>query len=114
MLQEVGILHTLVFFIALDFCFRLILEPCYAMLMAWDGFVASLKGYFPSEFRLKTCIYGSLQNAPATFGHAISWIGAIVWLLVYSTFGRPYLSRPNSNSRVLRLYENLFESRIYP
>ena len=37
---------------------------------------------------------------------------AIVWLLVYSNFGRPYLSRPNSDSLVLGLYEKIFESRI--
>ena len=82
------------------------------MLMAWDGFVAGLKGYFRSEFGLKICIYGSFQNASATLGHAIVWIGAIVWLLVYSNIGQPYLSRSNSNSRVLGLYEKLFEYRI--
>ena len=27
------------------------------MLMAWDGFVAGLKGYFQSKFGLKNCIY---------------------------------------------------------
>ena len=59
------------------------------MLMVWDGFVVSLKGCFRSEFGLKNRIYGSCQNAPATLGHAIVWIGAIVWLLVYSNFGQP-------------------------
>ena len=82
------------------------------MLMAWDGFVAGLKGCFWIEFGLKNCIYGSCQNAPATLGHSIAWIGAIVWLLVYSNFGRPYLSRLNSDSLVLGLYENIYESRI--
>ena len=84
------------------------------MLMAWDGFVAILKGYFQSKFGLKNCIYGGFQNAHATLGHAIAWIGVIVWPLVYSNFGRSYLSGPNFDSRVLRLYEKLFESRIYP
>ena len=31
-----------------------------------------------------------------------------------SNFGRPLLSRSNSDSGVLRLYEKLFESRIHP
>ena len=84
------------------------------MLMAWDELVAGLNGCFQSEFGLKNCIYGSFQKAPATLGHTIAWIGAIVWLLVYSNFKRPYLSRSNSDSRVLGLDENLFESRIYP
>ena len=84
------------------------------MLMVWDGFVASLKGCFRSKFGLKNCIYGSFQNAPATLRHAIVWIGAIVWLLVYSNFGQPYDSRSNSYSRVFGLYEKLFESRIHP
>ena len=84
------------------------------MLMVWDRFVAGLKGYLWSEFGLKNCIYGSFQNASTTLGHAIAWIGAIVWLLVYSNFGRPYISRPNSNSCVFGLYEKLFESRIQP
>ena len=82
------------------------------MLMAWDGFVTGLKGCFRNEFGLKNCIYRSCQNAPATLGHTIAWIDAIVWLLVYSNFGRPYLSRPNFDLCVLRLYENLSESRI--
>ena len=82
------------------------------MFIVWDGFVASLKGCFRSEFGLKIFIYESCQNAPATLEHAIAWIGAIVWLLVYSNFGRPYLSRPNFDSHVLRLYEKLFESII--
>ena len=99
-------------FLALGYCFGLILEPCYAMLMAWDGFVAGLKGCFWSEFGLKICIYGSFQNSPATLGHVIAWIGEIVWLLVYSNFRRPYLSRLNSDSCILRLYEKVFESRI--
>ena len=84
------------------------------MIMAWVGFVDGLKGCLWSDFGLKNCIYGSFQNAPATLGHTIAWIGAIVWLLVYSNFGRPYISRLKSDSRVLRLYENIFESRIYP
>ena len=71
-----------------------------------------VKGCFRSEFGLKNCIYGSFQNVPTTLGHAIAWIGAVVWLLVYSNFKRPYLFRPNSDSRILRLYEKLFESRI--
>ena len=70
------------------------------MLMVWDGFVAGLKDYFRSEFGLKNCIYGSCQNALATIGHAIAWIGTIVWLLVYSNFRRPYLSCPNFDSSV--------------
>ena len=82
------------------------------MLMAWDGFIAILKGCFRSEFELKNCIYGGFQNAPATLGHAIAWISAIVWFLVYSNFERPYLSRPNSDSHILGLYEKLFESSI--
>ena len=82
------------------------------MLMTWDGFVAGLKGYFRSEFGLKICIYESFQNAPTTLEHAIAWIGAIVWLLEYSNFGRPYLSRPISDLLILGLYENIFESRI--
>ena len=94
--------------------FGLILEPCYAMLMAWDKFIAVLNGCFQSEFGLKNCIYRSFQNALVTLGHAIAWIGAIVWLLVYSNFGRPYLSCSNSDSLVLGLNEKLFESRIYP
>ena len=81
------------------------------MLMAWEIFVADLKGCFRSEFGLKNCIYGSFQNAHATLGHAIVWIDAIVWLLVYSNFGQPYLSLLNSDLRILRLYENIFESR---
>ena len=80
--------------------------------MEWDGFVASLKGYFQSKFGMKNCIYGSFQNAPPTLGHAIVWIDVIVWLLVYSNFRRSYLSRPNSDLRVLELYEIFFESRI--
>ena len=60
----------------------------------------------------KNFFYGSCQNAPTTLGHAIAWIGAIVWLLMYFNFRRPYLSRPNSDSCVLSLYEKLFESRI--
>ena len=82
------------------------------MLMAWDRFVAGLKGCFWSEFGLKNCIYGSCQNALASTGHAIAWIGVIVWLLVSSNFGRPYLSRQNFNSCVVKLYEKIFESRI--
>ena len=82
------------------------------MLMAWDEFVADLKGCFQSEFGLKNYIYGSCQNAHATLGHAIAWIGAIVWLLVYFNFGRPYLSRPNSDLRIPGLYEKIFEFRI--
>ena len=82
------------------------------MLTAWDGFIAGLKGCFWNEFGLKNCIYGSCQNALATLGHAIAWIGAKVGLLVYSNFGRPYLSRPNSDLYVLGVYEKLFESRI--
>ena len=88
------------------------MELCCAMLMVWDGFVVGLKGCFRSEFGLKNCVYESFQNVPATLGHAIAWIGAIVWLLVYSNFGRPYLSRPNSDSCIFGLYEKLFESRI--
>ena len=82
------------------------------MLMAWDGFVADLKGCFQSDFGLKNCIYGSYQKALTTLGHAIVWIGPMVWLLVYSKFGRPCLSILNSDLLVLGLYENLFESRI--
>ena len=82
------------------------------MLMAWNGFIVGLKGCFRSEFGLKNCIYGSFQNAPATLGHAIAWIGAIMWLLVYSNFGQPYIFRSNSDLRILGLYEKLFESRI--
>ena len=55
------------------------------MLMAWDGFVAGLKGCFRSEFGLKNCIYESFQKALATFGHAIAWIGAIMCLWYTST-----------------------------
>ena len=88
------------------------MEPCCAMLMAWDGFIADLKGCFLSEFGLKICSYGSYRNALATLKHSIAWIGAIVWLLVYSNFRRPYLSSPNSDSHVLELYENLFKFRI--
>ena len=77
-----------------------------------NGFVANLKGFFRSEFGLKNCTYGSFQKVPATLWHAIVWIGAIVWILVYSNFGQPYLSRSNSDSHVLGLYEKLFESRI--
>ena len=84
------------------------------MLMAWDIFAASLKGCFRSEFELKNCICESCQNAPTTLRHVIAWIGAIVWLLVYSNFGRSYLSSLNYDLCVLGLYENLFESRIYP
>ena len=40
--------------------------------------------------------------------------GAIVWLLVYSNFEQPYISRLNSDSRVFGLYEKLFKSRIQP
>ena len=72
-------------FQAFGHCFGLILELCCAM--AWDRFVAGLKSCFRSEFGLKNCIYGSFQNAPATLGHAIAWIDAIVWLLVYLNFG---------------------------
>ena len=79
------------------------MEPCCAMLMAWDEFVAGLQGCFRNEFGLKNCISESFQNAPATLGYAIVWIGGIVWLLVYSNFGRPYFSRPNSDSCVLGL-----------
>ena len=82
------------------------------MLMAWDEFAAGLKGCFRSEFGLKNCIYGSFQNAPATLEHAIAWIDAIVWLPVYSNFELSYLSRPNSDSHVRRLYEKIFESII--
>ena len=82
------------------------------MLMAWDGFVVGLKGCLRSEFGLKNCIYRSFQNAPTTLEHAIAWIGALVWFLVYSNFGRPYLSHSNSDSCVPGLYEKLFESRI--
>ena len=71
------------------------------------------KGLLLGKFGLKNCIYRSYQNASATLEHAIAWIGAIVWLLTYSNFERPYLSRPNSDSRVLGLYEKLFESIIY-
>ena len=74
--------------------------------------VSGLKGYFRNEFGFKTCGYGSFQNVPGTLGHTIAWIGAIVWPLLHFNFGRPYLSRPNSDLRVLRLYEKLFESRI--
>ena len=84
------------------------------MLMVWDGFVAGLKGCFRSEFGLKICIYEGCQNALATLGHTIVWIGVIVWLLVYSNFGRSYLSCPNSDSRIFGVYEKLFESRIQP
>ena len=41
------------------------------MLMAWDGFVASLKGLLPERIWVENCIDGSFQNAPATLGHAI-------------------------------------------
>ena len=84
------------------------------MLMLWDGFVAGLKGCFRSEFGFKNYIYGSFQNVPTTLGHTITWIGAIAWLLVCSNFRRPYLSRPNFDLRVFRLYKNIFESRIHP
>ena len=70
------------------------------------------KGLLPERICLKFCIYGSCQNAPATLGRAIAWIGAIVWLLVYSNFERQYLFHPNSDLRVLGLYEKLFEFRI--
>ena len=56
-----------------------------------------------------------LRELPKCFcnpRHAIAWIGAIVWLLVYSNFRRSYLSCPNSDLRVLGLYEKIFESRI--
>ena len=96
----------------MGYYFGLILESCCAMLMAWDEFIVGLKGCFRSEFGLKICIYGSFQNAPTALEHAIAWIGAIVWLLVYSNFGRPYLSRHNSDLHILGLYEKLFESRI--
>ena len=32
--------------LAFELCFGLILESCCAMLMAWDGFIAGLKGCF--------------------------------------------------------------------
>ena len=43
-LQEVVILPILVYLYLLGYCFRLILGPCCAMFMAWEGFVAGLKG----------------------------------------------------------------------
>ena len=33
----------------MGYCFGLILELYYAMLMAWDGFVADLKGMLPEK-----------------------------------------------------------------
>ena len=41
------------------------------MLMAWDGFVAGLKGLLPELIWVGNCIYRSCQNAHATLGHAI-------------------------------------------
>ena len=84
------------------------------MLMVWDGFVAGLNGCFQSKFGLKNCIYGSCQKALATLEDTIAWIGAIVWLLVYSNFGQPYISCPNSDLGIFRHYKKLFESRIQP
>ena len=85
-LQEVGILPTLVSFYPLSYCFGLLLGPLCAMVMAYFLVLIS-----------KTCVYGSFQNVPATLEHTIAWIGAIVWPLLHSNFGRSYLSRPNSN-----------------
>ena len=94
--------------------------PCFVVLIGiWPILRSQLrrgcsrsKGPFQNEFGLKTYVYGSFQNVPATLGHTIAWIGAIVWPLLHSNFGWPYLSHPNSDSCVLRLYENIFESRI--
>ena len=57
----------------------LILKPCCAMLMAWDGFVASLKGLLSERIWVENCIYGSCQNAPATLGHAtfVNWRNSV-------------------------------------
>ena len=56
------------------------MEPCCAMLMAWDGFVANLKGYFRSEFGLKFAFTGIAKMIPATLRHAIACIGNSVAL----------------------------------
>ena len=56
MLQEVEILPILVNFYPLGYCFGLILGPCCAMFMIWDGFVADLKGCFQDEIGLKHCV----------------------------------------------------------
>ena len=60
---NVGILLILVYFYPLGYCFGLILGPCCAMFMAWDGFIAGLKGCFRDEFGLKHYVYGHCQNA---------------------------------------------------
>ena len=70
------------------------------------------KGLLSERIWVENYIYRSFQNVPTTPGHTIAWIGAIVLLLVYSNFGRPYISHPNFDSRVFGLYEKLFESRI--
>ena len=64
--------------------FGLILEPCHAMLMAWDGFVAGLKGRLPEQIWVENCIYGSFQNAPATLGHAIclNWHNSVALVVL--------------------------------
>ena len=58
---------------------------CHVNGMGWV--CSQFKGLFLERIWLKNYIYRSFQNAPATLGHAITWIGAIVWLLVYSNFG---------------------------
>ena len=55
------------------------------------------KGLLQERIWVENFIYGSFQNALATLRHVIAWISAIVWLLVYSNFGRPYLYGPNSD-----------------
>ena len=83
---------------------------CHVNGMGWV--CGRFKGLLSERIWVENCIYGSFQNASATLGHAIAWIGAIVWLLVYSNFELSYLSRSNSDSRFFGLYEKIFESRI--
>ena len=64
------------------------------MLMAWDGFVAGLKGLLPERIWVENCIYGSFQNAPATLGHAIcvNWCNSVasgvlqLWMTISFSF----------------------------
>ena len=46
-------------------------------------------------------------------GTLLHGIGTVAWPLLHFNFGRPYLSRLNSDSCVLELYEKLFKSRIW-
>ena len=98
----------------------------------WEDIVADGKWLFLGWFRVKmmcTRAANELSGRLLCRSNAIAWLGFNTtasgthlhgfWCncvapahFQTSNFKRPYFSRPNSDSHVLRLYKKLFESTI--